>query len=280
MNSKKLFDELVNRIDLPEYSEEIKQLVFMAMEHVFGLSSSKILAGIEINYTPGLKSRADAIVEQLNQHKPIQYILGNANFFGRSFFVNPSVLIPRQETEELISLVRGHKPLRILDIGTGSGCIAISLKLELPQAKVYATDISKEALTVAKQNAKMLLADVDFHHHDILHEDIPIKELSMVVSNPPYVTRKEIETMKPNVLNHEPHLALFVENNDPLVFYTAIAKKSRQALVPGGSVHVEINENLGKDVAGVFLLAGYKNISIHKDIHGKDRIVSAYNTQS
>lgn len=279
MNSKKLFAELVARIELQEPPEEIKQLVFMVMEHSFKVSSIQILTGTEIDPTSRDKSQVNEIIKRLNRHEPIHYILGKADFFGRSFSVNPSVLIPRPETEELVSLVRSYNPKRALDIGTGSGCIATTLKLELPTAVVFAIDISLEALEVAQKNAVMLCADIEFKKLDILNEHIPFTELDLIVSNPPYVTKDEKENMKSNVVDHEPHLALFVENDDPLLFYKVIAEKSRQALSSGGRIALEINENLGKRVAEVFVLAGYSEVSIHKDINGKDRIVSARYTK-
>ena len=279
MNSKKLFAELVARIELQESPEEIRQLVFMLMEHSFNVSSNQILSGTELDFTSANNSNVDEIIKRLNRHEPIHYILGKADFFGRSFSVNPSVLIPRPETEELVSLVRNYNPKKVLDIGTGSGCIAITLKLELPKAAVHAIDISAGALEVAKKNAVTLGADVEFKKLDILNEHIPFTKLDLIVSNPPYVTKGEKESMKSNVVDYEPHLALFVENDDPLLFYKVITEKSRQALISGGRIALEINENLGKRVAEVFALAGYNEISIHKDINGKDRIVSACYTK-
>lgn len=275
MNSKTLFSDLVVRIDLHESPDELNQLVLMMMEHALNISANQILTGIEVDFTPEKKSKVDSMIQRLNQHEPLHYIVGKADFFGRSFFVNPSVLIPRPETEELVNLVCGLNPAKILDIGTGSGCIAVTLQLELPKATVFATDVSEDALVVAKKNAVTLSAHVEFSNHNILQNEIRIRELDSVVSNPPYITEHEKKTMRSNVLHYEPHLALFVPNENPLIFYKAIAEKSRPALKPGGSVVVEINEHLGKGVAEVFDLSGYSDISVLKDINGKDRIVSA-----
>lgn len=278
MNSKKLFDLLTQRITLAEPTDEIRQLAFMVMEHALGLSANQILTGKEINFNSTVESQLNQVIERINRHEPIQYVLGKAEFFGRSFFVNSSVLIPRPETEELVSFVCSLNPSTVLDIGTGSGCIAISLKLEIPTVSVFATDISLDAIAIAKQNAEHLEAQVDFKIHDILQEGIPIQNLDVIVSNPPYITRKEIVAMKSNVLEYEPHLALFVEDDNQLLFYQAIAKKSKQALIAGGTLAVEINEHLGKEVAHVFASNGYVDISIRKDLNGKDRIVSARTT--
>lgn len=276
MNSKKLFADLVQRITLPESDDEIRQLVSMLIEHVLELSTSQVFSEVEIELTPELEIQIADCVKRLNNHEPIQYIIGKADFLGSTFLVSPSVLIPRPETEELAELIRQYPISTALDIGTGSGCLAISLKLDKPKADVYATDISDEALQVAIQNSERLGASIEFLKHDILTEVIPVTELDVIVSNPPYITLQEKDKMKPNVLDYEPHLALFVQHTDPLVFYRAIADKSRSALTPGGRVVVEINEHLGKAVADVFANAGYYNVSVVKDINGKDRIVSAH----
>jgi release factor glutamine methyltransferase len=215
---------------------------------------------------------------QLLEKKPIQYILGEAPFYGREFKVNASVLIPRNETEELVHLIiKENKKLnlRILDIGTGSGCIPISLALEIPSSKTFALDISKEALEVAKDNAKKHEESIIFFQVDILNEDIPVKDLDIIVSNPPYVCESEKSLMHENVLNFEPHLALFVKDNDPLVFYKIIAKKAKSALKSSGKLYFEINEAFGEKVQYLLEEQGYREISIIQDLNNKDRIVKA-----
>lgn len=274
VNSKKLFTELILKINLDESADEINQMILMLMEHEFGLPSFKLLAGSDVKWNSEVQSRWADYIDRLNRHEPVQYILGEADFFGRKFRVNPSVLIPRPETEELVHYVKQYNPKRILDIGTGSGCIAISLQLET-QAMMVATDVSDGALALAKQNAKQLNAKVKFQKHNVLTHELPFADLDLIVSNPPYIPMREKNAMKLNVLNYEPHVALFVENDDPLIFYKAIVEKSRKTLVAGGKVVVEINENYGADVAAVFRNAGYNNVIVHKDTMQKDRIVSA-----
>ncbi len=285
MNSKNLFTNLVLKITLPESVDEINQLAFMAMNHVFGLSPAEILIGRTVEWTPEIQDRMNTILHRMNHHEPIQYILGEAYFYGRKFLVNSNVLIPRPETEELIyrCILESNavgKNVKILDIGTGSGCIAITLKLEIPAAQVFATDISSGAIGVAQQNADQLAAPVTFFHHDILNNDLLLHDLDMIVSNPPYIAQREKSTLDQNVVNHEPHLALFVESDDPLVFYKAIAKKAQKALRPGGMVLVEINERFGEATAEVFLTHAYHPVLILQDIQGKDRIISATYTPS
>jgi release factor glutamine methyltransferase len=285
MNSRNLFTELVLKITLSEQADEINQLVFLVMGHVFGLSPAEILSSRKIEWTPDIQNRIKAFIDRINQHEPIQYILGKAYFYGRTFLVNPDVLIPRPETEELIyqCIHEGNvagKNVKILDIGTGSGCIAITLKLKIPSAQVFATDISREALAVAHQNADQLAAPVTFLHHDILNNDLPLHDLDMIVSNPPYIAQHEKSTLAQNVVNHEPHLALFAESDDPLIFYKAIAEKAKNALRPGGMVMVEINERFGEATAEIFSTHAYHPVLIIQDIQGKDRIISATYTPS
>ena len=278
-NSKELFNDLVSRITLKEDKSEIQGIVYLLLEKKLGLTRTEILAGKEIASTE--PSIFNFYVTQLNDHKPIQYILGETEFYGRIFSVNPSVLIPRPETELLIYEIlgnlknRNNKALRILDIGTGSGCIAITLSLEIHDAIVHASDISKEAIYSAKQNAAALDASVKFHEHNILSDEISFGPFEVIVSNPPYISEEEKEEMKRNVLDHEPHLALFAPAQDPLAFYKAIALKSKTSLSSGGSVWVEINEHFGNEVADIFKEYGYQAIRIIKDLDRKDRIVTA-----
>lgn len=277
-NSKTLFNDFVKQITLNESAEEILSIAYLVFENVLRLSRTEILSSKIIEASPSDEGRLLKIADRINQHEPIQYILGEADFFGRKFFVNNSVLIPRPETEELVRLMIDHSKrkngLKILDIGTGSGCIPTTLALEIPGSKVYATDVSEGALTVAEQNAKRNDASVEFIHHDILKEPIPLEGLDIIVSNPPYISKSEMQEMRHNVVDFEPHLALFVPNDDPLLFYRAIISKSRSALNKGGVLAFEINERFGKDVADLFLTSGFKEIKIHKDLSGKDRIVT------
>lgn len=285
-SSKQLYDNLLQQITAYE-SQEAKEIVFWLMEFYLGLRKIDILSD------KSFEKAIDwvTIIERLNTNEPIQYILGETEFYGRRFLVNDSVLIPRPETEELVKyIVDKHKnqlqvtnnQLSILDIGTGSGCIAISLAKELPNFKVTAYDISEKALETAKRNAELNKVDVTFEKVDILSSQLSIINgrrsaypLSIIVSNPPYVTKQEIDRMQKNVLDFEPHLALFVEDSEPLIFYEAIANFAFNNLTDNGLVAVEINEALGEETADVFRRKGFSEVEIIKDIHQKDRFVSA-----
>lgn len=280
-SSKQLYDKLLQQITAYE-TQEAKEIVFWLMEFYLGLRKIDILSDKTFNKTIDWSN----IIKRLNTNEPIQYILGETEFYGRRFLVNDSVLIPRPETEELVKYIvdkqKNQFPvtnnhLQILDIGTGSGCIAISLAKELPNFKVTAYDISEKALETAKRNAKLNKADVTFEKVDILNPSFTIHHspFTIIVSNPPYVTKQEIGRMQKNVLDFEPHLALFVEDSEPLIFYEAIANFAFNNLTDNGLVEVEINEALGEETAEVFRRKGFSEVEIIKDIHQKDRFVSA-----
>jgi release factor glutamine methyltransferase len=277
-NSKDLFRDLRKQITLSEDAAEIESMLYLVLEHVAGITRSNVISQKEISLTEKEEQRFEEVIKRLNTQEPVQYILGKADFFGRVFGVNPSVLIPRPETELLIEAVKkqiSNVPGKILDIGTGSGCIAITLAKELPSKTLFAFDISEAALKTASENATDLSAHVDFRKTDILKGNIPFSDLEVIVSNPPYVTFSEKLSMNDNVLKHEPHLALFVPDDDPLVFYKAIAKKGFKALMPGGKIFVEINEQFGKETEDVFRMEGFTMIRSIKDLQGKDRVVVA-----
>ncbi len=233
----------------------------------------------------------ETVLAELKTYKPIQYILGETEFYGLPFLVNENVLIPRPETEELVELIlvesRKSKveSLRILDIGTGSGCIPVSLKKNLPSAEVFAIDVSSNALEVAQKNADINGVEVGFMLTDILQvQDLtklqtPNFQLptffNIIVSNPPYVRNLEKKEIKPNVLNYEPHLALFVEDNAALLFYRKITQLAKKHLAENGKLYFEINQYLGKETAALVESYGFKNVQLIKDIYGNDRIVSA-----
>lgn len=277
-NSKTVFLDMVNRIRLSEDTDEIHSLCYLIMEHVFGVTKTDIATEKPLeDFSSG---RLNGFIDRVNREEPVQYILGEAEFYGRRFYVDPSVLIPRPETEELVRLAVRHisareSPANVLDIGTGSGCIAITLAAERKSVNVMATDISDKALGVAMANARRLKAAVTFVQHDILREEIPRTDFDVIISNPPYITVEEKQAMKRNVIDYEPHSALFVPDEDPLIFYKAIALKSTAALKPGGMVAVEINENLGEQVAEVFESASYKDVRVLNDLFGKNRMVTA-----
>lgn len=276
-NSKTLFDDFIKQITLNESADEISSIAYLVFENLLGLNRTEILSGKYAEVTDEKIASLLNIVKRINKHEPIQYILEEADFFGRKFFVNNSVLIPRPETEELVRLMidqcQGKRNLKILDIGTGSGCIPVTLALEIPNSRVYATDVSKDALNVARKNAKKNKARVTFIHHDILKDDIPAQDLDMVLSNPPYITKREMHDMKANVIAFEPHLALFVPDDSPLLFYRTIVSKSTNVLKNGGMLAVEINEKYGLQVADLFSGAGFKEIQMIRDLSGKNRIV-------
>lgn len=255
---------------------EAQQLVFWLLEHFLKCNRGDIVRDKELTEIPRTLSLA---LDELKQGKPIQYIIGTAPFYGREFKVTPQVLIPRNETEELVHLIIKENPepnLHILDIGTGSGCIPITLSLEMKTAKVCAIDISEAALKIAKENALNLVAKVNFKKIDALGEDIPVKNLDILISNPPYVREMEKAQMHKNVLDYEPEIALFVSDDDPLIFYRTIAQKGLIALKPGGKLYFEINEALGKEMMELVKGLGYQEVRIHQDLQGKDRMLSAH----
>ena len=225
------------------------------------------------------------ILDRLLTHEPIQYILGNAWFYGNKFLVTSDVLIPRSETEELVELViekiknnykNDSSTFQLIDIGTGSGCIAISLKLALPHWQVFGLDKSKNALAIAKQNAKSLNADVQFVEDDILNiqQRETTQFFDVIVSNPPYILKQEQLTMSKNVFNFEPHEALFVANNSPLIFYEAIANYALQYLKKDGFLFFEINQVFGAETFKMLADKGFVDIALLKDINQNDRMIS------
>ncbi|QBN18565.1 peptide chain release factor N(5)-glutamine methyltransferase [Flavobacterium nackdongense] len=239
----------------------------------------------------------NSILEQLKQEIPVQYLLGKTSFYGLDFEVNENVLIPRPETEELVEWIiqsgkmeagrgereDGSKNLKILDIGTGSGCIAISLAKNISNAEVFAIDVSEKALATAQKNAEINEVKVIFINTNILETDdlekLPTSHFPLptyfdiIVSNPPYVREFEKEEIKKNVLDNEPHLALFVDDNDALVFYRKIAELAQKNLSPNGQLFFEINQYLGKEMIGLLENMGFKNIELRKDIYGNDRMI-------
>jgi release factor glutamine methyltransferase len=281
-------------------NEEIASFFFIATE--FYLGYKRIDVSLNANEVVSSESynQFQDLMEQLKTYKPIQYILGETDFFGLPFKVSESVLIPRPETEELVDwIIKCHselacteqsrsveeskdKQIKILDIGTGSGCIAISLAKHIPNAKVYALDVSSEALKIAQQNSQQNKADVTFIQADALNKETTMLSLSkheaqfdIVVSNPPYVRELEKELMHDNVLNYEPHLALFVDDDNALVFYKAIAELSQHLLRKNGLLFFEINEYLGAQMKALLSENQFQNIELRRDINQKDRMTKA-----
>ena len=271
------------RIELyPFFDEqEIDSFFYLVLEKFHQLKR------VDLALQPNLKVSESELVEwklvleQLKNQKPIQYILGETFFCDLVFKVNEHTLIPRPETEELVYWIleeikkQNKFNSTIVDIGTGSGCIPISLKKNLPESTVFAIDISEEALKVANENAKMNEVDVQFMQKNILETSDLQNQFDVIVSNPPYVRQLEKAEINTNVLAFEPHLALFVSDEDPLIFYRKIAELAQQNLKPNGLLFFEINQYLGKETVSLLTDLGFKNIELRKDIYGNDRMVKA-----
>lgn len=276
MRSREIFKSYSDKLTPLYGKNEAESLSQWLMEDFLGVKRKDLLENSEVVSIPSAMEQA---LDSLLAGKPIQYIMGKAPFYGREFMVDGSVLIPRNETEELVHLIIKENKipsLRILDIGTGSGCIPITLQLEILGSKIYGVDISEAALGVAQKNAKLLNAQVTFHQLNILEEEIPFTDLDIVVSNPPYVRHSEKSQMHKNVLDHEPHLALFVYDEDPLIFYRVIAEKAKNALKPDGKLYFEINEAFGNQTKKLVEDQGFKQVELVKDLNGRERIISAF----
>lgn len=260
---------------------EIKALTRIILEEVCQYSLTDILLHKSSILSTSKHQEIETILQRLKRNEPIQYILGHTKFYGININVAPGVLIPRPETEELVELIlKENEKLKgnILDIGTGSGCIALALAKFLPESRVEGWDISHEALNIAARNARQNGIEVSFHLKDILNlntEEIPQYEL--IVSNPPYICEKEKKEMERNVLDYEPHLALFVKDSDPLLFYRKIAEAGKSILKPGKNLYFEINALFGKETQEMIETYDYTDVHIYKDISGKDRFISAKN---
>lgn len=277
----KQFFELAHQLLNNLYpTQEIDALAKQLLQKVCGINRTDILMYKNKDLLLEKREELEQMLHRLQLGEPIQYIFGETEFFGMTFKVAPGVLIPRPETEELVDLILHENQvpgLSLLDIGTGSGCIAITLAKRLPLAKAEAWDISTNALSIAEENSRINSSVVTFRHIDVLKETS--KEHSprfdIIVSNPPYVCEEEAETMHCNVLQYEPHLALFVPNNDPLRFYRKIAELGISLLRNKGKLYFEINERFGNQTAEMLENLGYSQIGIVKDIFGKERIVKA-----
>ncbi len=278
MTLKETEEYILNRILLNYNYDEAKSIAKLLLK--FHLKFDDI--SYSISYQKQLPSNIMGVVNEsinrLQWSEPIQYVLGEAHFMGYDFIVAPEVLIPRRETEELVDLIVKHHNtnnlITVLDIGTGSGCIAISINKLLRNSKVYAMDISEGALDIAFRNTIKLKSTVEFLHADVLSlEAIEIDKFDIIVSNPPYVTMNESNLMHANVVNHEPHLALFVPDNDALKFYRKITSLASKSLKINGKLYFEINENFAEAVMKDMLQNNFSEIEVIKDMQGKDRIV-------
>ena len=259
--------------------QEAQSIAYIIVESILNLPKTQILLKHNEKIDTILFDKIQEIIIRLKNHEPIQYCLGETFFYDLAFKVKPGVLIPRPETEELIELILNNTQdfnLNILDIGTGSGCIAISLKKNLEKTNVFAMDISDTALEIAKDNAQENNVDITFLKNDILTGINPTNiKFDVIVSNPPYVLESEKGQMEKNVLSHEPDLALFVPNDEPLRFYSAIIQFSKKNLNRKGHLYFEINERFGEDIKEILRQNNFVDIKIHKDIHNKDRMIHA-----
>ncbi len=287
---KELKTHFFNSLKNIQDEQEIESFFFILTEYLHNLKRVDVALNPNFEISEEEVEKWNVILAELQQEKPIQHITGEAWFYGLKFEVNENTLIPRPETEELVewiiesikSEVQSRK-LEILDIGTGTGCIPISVKTNLPQANVSAIDISEKALEVAKRNAASNKVEINFIQTNILEvEDLSQlptlnsqlpTSFDIIVSNPPYVRNLEKQEIKKNVLDYEPHLALFVEDTDALLFYRKIAQLALKNLSPNGLLFFEINQYLGKETVELLDNLGFKNIELKKDIYGNDRMI-------
>jgi len=259
---------------------EAESFFYLILEDKHKLRQIDLALNHELVFEEADIEKWKILLTELKKEVPIQYLLGKTNFYGLDFEVNEHVLIPRPETEELVewiisenSKIERFKNLKILDIGTGSGCIAISLAKNIPNAKVFAIDVSAEALAMAKKNAKNNNVAITFLLQSILETDDLKQDFDIIVSNPPYVRNLEKQEIKKNVLNYEPHLALFVEDNDALIFYRKITELAQKNLVENGQLYFEINQYLGTEMTDLLEKMNFKNIELRKDIYDNDRMM-------
>ena len=258
---------------------EALSLAKMLLVEVFDFSTLELYGGKDKEISGKRRDVLDEMIRRLKKNEPIQYIIGVESFCGLTFEVNPSVLIPRPETQELVGWIvgdcEGKEACRILDIGTGSGCIPVSLAHRLPKAEVESWDISEDALQVARRNAERNGVEVLFRQKDVLKASPDEARYDVIVSNPPYITEKEKVDMEANVLDWEPSIALFVPDEDPLLFYRTIAQLGCSMLKEGGSLYFEINRAYGQETIQMLEAMGYKDIELRKDSWGNDRMMKA-----
>ena len=266
----------------PNYSaSESKAILMVYLEDKLGINRFSKDDESDAEIPEDLKDEINSDILQLSKGVPVQYVTGIQWFWGEKYLVTPDVLIPRPETEELVVWISEQYKtlqvkLKILDIGTGTGCIPISLKLKMPSADVFATDISPKAIHVAKLNAARLDADVTFIQDDILNSAFdPVEKFDLIISNPPYIPKSEGKLLDKNVMDNEPHLALFVSDEDPLIFYKAILNYAKSNLKPFGHIFFEIHKDFGADIIKLPEMESFEQISLHNDISGNPRFVRA-----
>ncbi len=258
--------------------EEIRNFVYLILNFKAGFSKTDILIKDQDPIEEEILNFILQCLNRLKTNEPIQYIIGHTEFYNLPFYVNPSVLIPRPETEELVQWIiedTKNKSITLLDIGTGSGCIPIALKKNIPEASVSAWDISVDALDTAKKNAVLNKVEINFLHQNTLTPPNEQNKYDVIVSNPPYIREEEMLMMHKNVLQFEPHLALFVSNNDPLIFYRAISLFAKNALKNNGKLYFEINEAFGKKTCELLKELNFRDIELRNDLFGKSRMIRA-----
>tara|TARA_B100001758_G_C18415322_1_gene619077 strand:+ start:5011 stop:5859 length:849 start_codon:yes stop_codon:yes gene_type:complete len=258
---------------------ELDRIFFLILDYKLGWKKIDYILNRDKLSNAELLQFIDRVIPELKKNKPIQHILGCVSFYGLELKVNKDVLIPRPETEELvakiISEINLNSSLSVLDIGTGSGCIPLALKHQCPNLVCSGIDVSIDALVVAKENAKRLGLDVSFSQQDIFKSYLTFNSIDIIVSNPPYIPNKEIASMGSNVVDYEPHSALFVEDANPLLFYDCIATIGRNILKDKGKIYFEIHEDYGDQVVNLLSDLNYSNISLFKDLQGKNRMIRA-----
>lgn len=269
------FNELFSLYD----EKEVESFFYLILEQFHQKKRIDLALNPQMEMDSLQLLRWESVVVELKKQKPIQYILGETEFYGLVFLVNENTLIPRPETEELVDLIikenqNQSSEIKILDIGTGSGCIAISLAKNLPDAKVSAIDVSEKALAIATKNAEINQVELHFILKNILETNDLEEQFDVIVSNPPYVRMLEKAEINPNVLEYEPHLALFVDDNDALLFYRKIAQLAQKNLTKHGKLYFEINQYLGKETVELLENLGFKNVRLIQDVYGNDRMIA------
>ncbi len=281
MRIKDLRTSFINALAESYESQEVLSFFYILSEEILGMRRVDVAIHLDKKLLSHEIARFEEAEKRLKKYEPLQYIIGNTEFFGLSFLVNDNVLIPRPETEELVDWIvcdyKTHsRGLKVLDIGTGSGCIAISLAKNLSNVDVYAIDVSEKAIEIAKENAKRNNVAITFLEVDILNMVDLSQDFDIIVSNPPYVRELEKSEMKSNVLDNEPSLALFVSDKDPLVFYKKITDLAKKKLHTEGVLYFEINQYLGEETKAMIESFGFNSTILRKDVFGNDRMIKAY----
>lgn len=290
MNAKRYRTKFIEILTPIHGVDEAESFFYLILDEKHQMKRIDLALDVHFEFSDEAIIIWEELVNQLKKEMPIQYLLGNTEFFGLPFIVNENVLIPRPETEELVDWIiegekrierlkgekkEGQRVVKILDIGTGSGCIGISLAKNLPTADVFALDVSPDALKVAKLNAERNGVSVTFLEKDILQTEDLLEQFDLIVSNPPYVRNLEKHEIRNNVLDHEPHIALFVDDIDALLFYRKIALLATKNLINGGQLFFEINQYLGNEMIELLTDLSFSDIELRKDIYGNDRMIRA-----